>query len=145
MTHSYKYKDGRLTKYQVLLERVAIDFGDDCWEPLGYIQFGYSRITVDGVQKMCHVAAWEARHGKIEYELDHLCRNRGCWNPNHLEDVPHIVNVSRGNTGIHMWGRTHCKNGHEYTPENTLMRWRDNARCCRQCKRDWIRKKRAEQ
>lgn len=58
-------------------------------------------------------------------ELDHLCRNRACVRPDHLEPVSHIENVRRGAS---MDRATHCKNGHEYTPENTY--WKQTCITC---------------
>jgi hypothetical protein len=64
-------------------------------------------------------------------EIDHLCRNRACVNPNHLEAVSHRENVRRGLRGALT---THCAQGHEYTPENTA-RYRGH-RACRACNRE---------
>lgn len=64
-------------------------------------------------------------------ELDHLCRNRACVNPEHLEPVTHAENMLRRSIS-----QTHCKNGHEFTPENTYIRpGRDGRRTCRTCQR----------
>jgi hypothetical protein len=59
-------------------------------------------------------------------EVDHLCRVRHCVNPEHLEWVTHSENIRRAepwlfgqNQGAHLRARTHCKNGHEFTEENT--------------------------
>lgn len=45
--------------------------------------------------------------------VDHLCRNRACVNPAHLDAVTHATNVLRGN-----WARAACKRGHAWTPDN---------------------------
>jgi hypothetical protein len=63
-------------------------------------------------------------------EIDHLCRNRACCNPWHLEPVTRLVNTARGLR----WHLTHCKNGHEYSPENTRYR-PDGVRRCVTCTR----------
>lgn len=54
--------------------------------------------------------------------VDHLCRNRKCVNPDHLEQVPVEVNILRGMTaGGRNARKTHCKHGHEFTPANTYV------------------------
>jgi hypothetical protein len=71
--------------------------------------------------------------------LDHLCRNKLCVNPKHLEPVTNQENILRGLTplvgGYYNMAKTHCPKGHEYSPENTYYRpsrWRQT-RVCRIC------------
>lgn len=75
--------------------------------------------------------------------VDHLCRVRNCLNPSHLEVVTTKENILRGES----WAaknsqKTHCKNGHEFTPKNT--RWMPKGRqcwiCCRARSLKWKRK-----
>lgn len=73
-------------------------------------------------------------------ELDHLCRNRACCNPKHLEPVTRSENGRRGLTGHHRWAEailiTHCPNGHEYNSTNTIVRdtkYGGKSRTCRKC------------
>jgi hypothetical protein len=81
-----------------------------------------------------HRAAYEHFIGPIPegLELDHICRNRRCVNPSHLEPVTHRENIFRG-VGIApaYAARTHCKNGHLYDAANT--KWRNKSRVCLAC------------
>jgi hypothetical protein len=79
-------------------------------------------------------------------ELDHLCRIHRCVTPDHLDPVPHKVNVDRGirpvqmritNPGAERERQiTCCPQDHEYTPENTWLDPKRNQRHCRACHRD---------
>ena len=68
-----------------------------------------------------------------DYEIDHLCRVPACVNPDHLEAVTHLENVSRGKANYNKY-KTHCKKGHEFTEENTYKK-RGIYRDCRMCNR----------
>jgi len=96
---------------------------------------GYGSIGHNKKRWLVHRLMWELLVGPIPdgLTLDHLCRNRICWWPDHLEVVPHGVNTTRGfgPAGKYI-RRTHCKHGHEYTPRNTYMR--GNSRTCRTCR-----------
>jgi len=71
--------------------------------------------------------SWQAH--RAYYTMDHLCKVRRCVNPDHLEAVTQRVNTLRSPRDV----KTHCINGHEYTPENswfTKNGWRE----CRTCR-----------
>ncbi len=61
---------------------------------------GYGRIWNQGRSTLAHRLYFEREHGTVPdgYELDHLCRNRGCVNPQHLEIVCRAINLRRGAT-----------------------------------------------
>jgi hypothetical protein len=76
--------------------------GAECWEWVGSRdRMGYGRISVSGIPVLAHRLVYEAHRGDIPegLELDHLCFNRGCVNPDHLDPVTHKVNMQR------MWAR----------------------------------------
>ena len=62
-------------------------------------------------------------------QIDHLCRVRACVNPEHMEPVTHAENMRRS---FHAQ-KTHCQNGHGFSPENTYQRPKDGVRQCRAC------------
>jgi len=84
---------------------------------------------------------WEELGGVLEkgLELDHLCKNRGCVNPAHIEQVTHTVNVHRGGVNGSNFTKTECKYGHEFTSENTYVNskgWRYCRACARRKQRE---------
>lgn len=99
---------------------------DYCWIWNGYKNpKGYGKITVNYKPIMAHRYSYEYFVGPIDNGLviDHLCENKACVNPDHLEPVTNKINLNRGRVGqknaVHHRSKTHCKNGHEYTAENT--------------------------
>lgn len=111
---------------------------ETCWNWLGMInEKGYGRIDVSGRKISAHKYIYENTLGKIpdSLELDHLCRNRKCVRPDHLEPVTHQENIRRSLKNRVV--KTHCIRGHEFNLENTYLvrdgvrrSWR-NCRVCR--------------
>lgn len=83
--------------------------------------------------KRAHRFAYEGSIGPIPegLVLDHLCRNRACVRPTHLEPVTDKVNAERGMVAT----RTHCIRGHEFTERNTYIK-SNGTRCCRACRNE---------
>ncbi len=108
----------------------------ECWEwTASRNKAGYGAFGCNGKTVRAHRFAYEDSIGSVPagLELDHLCRNRGCVNPWHLEPVSHRENMMRGDTGKHLSDRTHCPSGHEYNESNTRI-YR-SMRYCRECLR----------
>lgn len=98
---------------------------------------------------LAHRAAVLLHNGELrpypEYELDHLCRNRACVNPVHLEFVSHATNVTRGAlTDFVNHKKTHCKHGHPFDERNTYHGKQTNGgprRACRECMRAYNKRR----
>lgn len=107
----------------------------DCWLWMGSVKpDGYAQIRFRGRSTYVHRISYELVRGKIPVGmfLDHLCRNRCCVNPFHLEVVTNRENVLRGVSPI-AWNinKTHCPKGHPYDAKNTRV-YR-GFRYCRTC------------
>jgi hypothetical protein len=103
---------------------------------------GYGYMKVNQKNRRVHKVVYEEVFGKVPagLVLDHLCRNRGCCNPSHLEVVTVKENLLRGQSIQAQNARkTHCKNGHPLTGTNLVVRLK--GRGCRICinayARDW--------
>ena len=121
----------------VLEDKILID--DGCWEWRGWHnKKGYAQVSIKGKKLAAHRVVYELLVGPIPDGLfiDHLCRNRGCVRPDHLEPVTTRENLMRGTThAARLAARTHCGQGHPFDEDNTLFR-KDGSRRCRQCNRD---------
>lgn len=94
---------------------------------------GYGTLTVGGITRLAHRVSFMFRHGSIPKCLDHLCRNRACINPSHLEGVSQAENCKRGMGGKSQLLKTMCPSGHEYSGRNLIVY--DGRRYCRECMR----------
>ncbi len=119
---------------------------NNCWVWQGTkSKNGYGLFRLYNKNILAHRLSYELFVGEIPKNLqtDHLCRNRLCVNTNHLEPVSCKENVLRG-IGLASINKqkTHCSQGHEFTPENTYID-NKNKRKCKECNktrsRNWAR------
>jgi hypothetical protein len=117
-----------------------VDASGDCWEWTAAAQDGYGVVGRGGRSAgtmQAHRAVWELLVGPIDegLQLDHLCRNHACCNPDHLEPVTDEVNKRRGfgPAVLHSLRNT-CKYGH---PKDgvTLLKSGKSHRYCKTCAR----------
>jgi hypothetical protein len=113
---------------------------EGCWMWTGYLNHkGYGRMVISKKSYRAHRVAYEQWVGPIPEGLilDHLCRNRACINPDHLEPVTWQEN----NWRVHGVTDTTCRHGHEMTEENVEWRARNGRmyRDCRECRKQNIR------
>ncbi len=121
-------------------------FRNPCWIWKGSPdKLGYCRITFRGKRQMAHRFAYEFLIGPFPegLEPDHLCRNRSCVNPDHIEPVTHAVNMARSLNPNNIAHETRiCRRGHPQTAETSYVSRRGET-ICRICRNARSRRFRA--
>src|SRR5690606_12614402 len=125
-------------------EKVDVNLSG-CWTwTRAKTEAGYGRCWWQGKDWLAHRASYTALIGPIPegLELDHLCRNRACVRPDHLEPVAHAENVRRADYSkkiARQRSQTHCLRDHPLSGENLRVA-PDGRRHCRACHREKMRR-----
>lgn len=122
---------------------------ETCWLWTAYVSGkGYGQFRMNGRMHAAHQVALliTGTPRPLGAEVDHLCRVRHCVNPAHLEWVTHAKNMERAGPYLagprpdhYLTGRTHCKNGHEFSADNTrhvVEKDGSRRRRCRVCQNE---------
>ena len=129
----------------VLLRLVVSPSGCIEW-PGAKTPGGYGVVRMAQRNYYVHRLAYEHFHGDIPegFQIDHLCRNRACANPDHLEAVTQKVNLLRGEGfPARNAAKTHCYRGHPLEGDNLYVRLDGGGRMCRTCYRERKRERTA--
>ncbi|WP_316411277.1 HNH endonuclease signature motif containing protein [Mesoterricola sediminis] len=133
--------------------KVMVNPDTGCWEWQGSKVRGYGQFWDEGKLVLSHRFAYVNWVGPVPEgkELDHLCRNRACCNPSHLEPVTRKENMQRAPVNL---PKPFCLHGHPQTPENVRYCFRrgDYRRVCKVCasiqdkeyRKHYVRKSRAK-
>lgn len=125
---------------QAFHARYVVNETTGCWEWMaGLNGAGYG----SHFGTLAHRYSWSNANGAPipkGMQIDHLCRNKRCCNPRHLECVTPQVNNSRSTSvSAANIGKTHCPKGHPYHGTNLYLR-PDGKRDCKRCKADAVSK-----
>lgn len=124
--------------------KIGLPDDNGCWPWIAAVSAstGYGKFWTGQRLVNAHQYAFQRAVGMDRnpgYEIDHLCRNRVCVNPEHLELVTKAENIRRSSApGANNRAKTQCPRGHPYDVVNTLFS--GGRRRCRICMRAWWRR-----
>lgn len=127
---------------EFFLSRIVVDKESECWNWNGTVNingYGHLNIKIDNkwTNVLTHRVSFKIFNGYLTEGLviDHKCRNRLCCNPDHIREVTPQVNSTENSTSMGAVNivKTHCKKGHEFTPDNIIVRNLKNDRKGRDC------------
>ena len=125
------YRQIHENRWERFKKRITVDPDTGCWNWEKVANYGgYGVSSLHGVRTVAHRAVWQFLRGDIPegMDLDHLCRNRQCVNPDHLEPVTRSENLTRG------FEARGCINGHPYDPAEFSIVHHSSGKTQRRCK-----------
>lgn len=129
-------KGDGLTYEQRFRTRYVVDRKTGCWNwTAGLNGKGYAYFWLNGGTRQAYKVAYVWKYGLVPkgLDLDHVCLNKKCVNPDHLEAVTRKEHTHRGSTLAAInFRKTRCLRGHPFTKENTFIK-PSGARVCRTC------------
>lgn len=132
---------------QYIQDKITFSPEPGCWAWRGRIEkVGYGRVKYCGRPRSTHKLIYELLVGPVPdgLQLDHLCRNRNCCNPQHLEPVTARENTIRGvGPSAINYKKTHCSQGHSLEGENLVVKTKKSGtpeRVCRICRNETARR-----
>ena len=128
-----------------------IKINGECWNWCGYISHGYGKFYINRREFNAHRVSYDIFIGfnKLDTVIDHICMNKKCVNPDHLREVEIRTNTLENSNcdAVLKSKQTHCKNGHRFTIDNTIVSYGKQGglrRNCRTCsdntKREWYKR-----